>query len=370
MYFFGVETKKGLNTLMKSFRTILAALICAVVAGGLLTFNSSPMAHVDASTCIQYGSFNRSVAYIEAQAHGFFTQEGLCVTYNQVTSSTQQWNSFLSGQYNIISTTADNVVNQYVNNQVPAQIIAGSDQGVALDLIANTANGIHSIADLKGKTVAVDASTSGYVFALEKILSANGLSLQNGDYSLQVIGGTSLRYQALKAGTYNGAPVYATILMAPFTEEAHYDANLTDLAPFSAYTSPYQGPTIAVTQSYGQANSSVVTNFLSGLILGRKFAAAPANKDTVIADIASADNVSTQVATDVYTDAILNVVTGENPAEQVNIPGLMNTIDLRQQFGGFNTTVSSAQLAVPSGSSVNNDQYWIHAFVQAMQQSH
>ncbi|GHO74133.1 hypothetical protein KSD_19040 [Ktedonobacter sp. SOSP1-85] len=355
---------------MKPFRIIWTVLICAVIAGGLITFNTVSHAHADTNTCIQYGGFSRSVSYIEAQAHGFFAQEGICVTYNQVTNSTQQWNSFLAGQYDIISTTADNVVNQYVNNNVSAQAVAGIDQGEGLDLIVNTANGIHSIADLKGKTIAVDAPTSGYVFALEKILSANGLSLQNGDYSLQVIGGSLQRYQALKAGTFNGAPVYATILGAPFSEQSHYDANLADLAPLSTYVRTYQGPVVAVTQSYAQANSSVVTNFLTGMILGRQFAANPANKATVIADIASSYSISTQIATDVYNDAVQNPATGENSAELVNIPGLMNTIDLRQESGGFNTTVKSAQLAVPSGSSVYNDQYWIKAFVQAMQQSH
>ncbi|GHO66664.1 ABC transporter substrate-binding protein [Ktedonobacter sp. SOSP1-52] len=355
---------------MKPFRIIWAVLICAVIAGGLIAFNTVSRAHADTSTCIQYGGFSRSVSFIEAQAHGFFAQEGICVTYNQVANSTQQWNSILAGQYDIISTTADNVVNQYVNNNVSAQAIAGIDQGEGLDLIVNTANGIHSIADLKGKTIAVDAPTSGYVFALEKILSANGLSLQNGDYSLQVIGGSLQRYQALKAGTFNGAPVYATILGAPFSEQAHYDANLVDLAPFSAYVGTYQGPVVAVTQSYAQANSSVITNFLTAMILGRQFAANPANKATVIADIASSYSISTQIATDVYNDAVQNPATGENFAELVNIPGLMSTIDLRQDFGGFKTTVKSAQLAVPSGSSVYNDQYWIKAFVQAMQQSH
>ena len=141
---------------------ILAAVVSAV---SLFGFYKPTITHADAS-CIQYGGFNHSVAFIEAQQQGFFAKEGLNVCYNQVSSSQQQINSLLSGQYQFIASTADNAVNQYVNNNEPVQIVAGGDQGAGLDLIVNTANGIHSIADLKGKTVAVDAPNSGFVLVL------------------------------------------------------------------------------------------------------------------------------------------------------------------------------------------------------------
>jgi ABC-type nitrate/sulfonate/bicarbonate transport system substrate-binding protein len=340
--------------------------IALFITLGVLLFRVPATARAD-SACLQYGSFNHSVAFIEAQARGYFQQEGLSVCYNQVTSSTQQFNSLLSGQYNIISTTADNAVNRYVNSQLPVQIVAGSDQGAGLDLFINTANGIHSISDLKGKSVAVDAPNSGYVYALEKILSANGLSLANNDYSLQIVGGTQQRYAAITAGqTTSGDPVYATLLATPFTEQAVNNPNVKDVAQFSSYLAPYQGSSIVVTQAYAQANPQTVTNFLTATIKGNLYAENPANKNTVIADIASVDGVSTAVATVVYKDALRDLVRGENVAELLNTCGVVNAINLRQQFGGFTTTVDANALVKPGKNALYDDEYWKSAFKQAL----
>jgi ABC-type nitrate/sulfonate/bicarbonate transport system substrate-binding protein len=353
---------------MKRFRPILAMTVIAVVVGGLFSLNSSSIAHADTSaSCIQYGAFGKSVAYVEAVNQGYFTDEGLSVCYNQVTSSQQQFDSLLSGQYNIAASTADNFVNRYVNTSPDVEIVGASDKGASLDLILNTANGINSIADLKGKSIAVDAPNSGFVFATEKILAENGL--QPGDYSLQLIGGSLQRFQALSAGqTAAGDPVYATILAAPFVEEARAVSTLKDVASFSTYVAPYQGTSIGVTDAYAKTNPTTVTNFLAAMIRGSLYASNPRNKTAVIADIAKADSITTDVATNVYNDTENNSVSGENVAEMVSIPGLIQTIKLRQSFNGFTTTVTPALLAIPGPTNVYNDQYWIQAFTQALQQ--
>lgn len=345
----------------------LPALILLVTTIFLFQSSSSVHAQSADTTCtgIQYGAFTRSVAFIEAQKQGFFARAGLNVCYNQVSSSTQQFNSLLSGQYDIVSTTADNVVNRYVNSQLPVQIVDGIDQGAGLSLIVNTANGVNSIADLKGKPIAVDAPNSGYVFALEKILADNGLYLANGDYSLQVVGGSSLRYNDIVAGqTSTGDPVYATILGTPFSEQANYVSTLSNVAQFSSYLAPYQGSTLATTQSYAQAHSDTVTAFIKATIQGRRFALNPYNKTTVINDIASTFNVSTQIATDIYNDS-QHLVNGENLEELLNPLGLINTIKLRQEFNGFNTTVDPVQLVTPGKTALYDDEYWQQAELQS-----
>src|SRR5579883_1859029 len=117
---FGVNSSKARNfslrgSGMKHRRSIAKILfflgITLVLVGGFVFYQPRVASAHDSSTCIQYGAFTRSVAFIEAQARGYFAQEGLNVCYNQVSSSIQQFNSLLSGQYDIISTTADNVVN-------------------------------------------------------------------------------------------------------------------------------------------------------------------------------------------------------------------------------------------------------------------
>ncbi|GLV53667.1 hypothetical protein KDH_05190 [Dictyobacter sp. S3.2.2.5] len=348
---------------MKYSGFIALAFVFAVIAEGFMGAGSTfvPQAHASGS-CIQYGAFGKSVSYIEAVNQGYFVKEGVSVCYNQVTSSTQQISSLLSGQYDIISSTADNVVNQDVNNNQSIQVIAGIDQGANLDLVVNTNLGINSIHDLEGKAILVDAPNSGFVIALEKIMAENGMYL-NQDYTLNSVGGSKIRYQDMVAGqTSTGDPAYATMLASPYIEQARAVSYLNDIASLSTYTEPYQGTSIAITRSYGQHNTATVDRFLTAMILGSMYAANPSNQSAVIADIAKADGVSTQIAANIYADTEQNTTTGENVNEQVNQQGLVNTINLRQEFGGFNTTVNSTQLAQPGPNAIYNNEYWQQAY--------
>jgi len=60
----------------------------------------------------------------------------------------------------------------------------GSDTGF-LSLVAG--GGVKSIGDLRGKTLSVDAMTTGYAFVLFEILRRNGLA--PGDYNIIKVGG-------------------------------------------------------------------------------------------------------------------------------------------------------------------------------------
>ncbi|GLV55931.1 hypothetical protein KDH_27750 [Dictyobacter sp. S3.2.2.5] len=235
-------------------------------------------------------------------------------------------------------------------------------------MVVNTSLGINTIHDLEGKAILVDAPDSGFVIALEKIMAENGMYV-NQDYTLNAVGGSKIRYQDMVAGqTATGAPAYATMLAAPYIEQAQANPNLSDIAKLSWYTAPYQGTSIALTRSYAQQNGTTVIKFLTAMIMGSMYAANPNNQSVVIADIANSDAVSTQIAANIYRDTEVNTATGENVNEQVNQQGFVNTITLRQEFGGFNTTVNSTQLAQPGPNAIYNNQYWQAAYYNAQKQ--
>ncbi|MDF5732928.1 MAG: ABC transporter substrate-binding protein, partial [Rhizonema sp. PD38] len=276
-------------------------------------------------------------------------------------SSVSQFNDFNAGKYQLILTPADNVVNRVINSKLPVEIVAGIDKGPDIVLAVNKSLGINSIADLRGKPIAVDAPDSGYVFALRKILAENGLFLEKGDYSLQVIGGTPLRYQYLAAGqTPTGDPVYGTLLTYPFTViSASQTANINVLARFSDYVAPYQARVLATTSDYADTSPDTITAFLRAYIKAGQFVANPRNRTVVIADIAADLGVSSDVAA-TELDAALSHKSGEILNAQIDEQGLINTINLRQEFGGFNTSVDSALVAKPGGG-LYDDKYWLSA---------
>jgi TRAP-type uncharacterized transport system substrate-binding protein len=61
---------------------------------------------------------------------------------------------------------------------------------------------VKAIADLKGRTLSVDALTTGYAFVLLDILLRNGL--HDGDYSVDKVGGMVQRWTALRERKQDG----------------------------------------------------------------------------------------------------------------------------------------------------------------------
>lgn len=310
--------------------------------------------------CVQYGAFSRNVSYIVAQREGFFAGQGLTVCYNQVRSSDQQFDDLLSGRYDIISAASDNAVTRVINSNLPISMVAGLEMNNDQVLAVNTAMGIHTFEDLRGKPIAVDAPDTGFSFLLRKILAEHGLRLENGDYTLQPVGGVALRYAALQAGrTPTGAPVYASMINYPFAAQLRDPVEV--LARAEDYVFPYQGGAFTVRHDYSASHPETVTNFLRAIIAGGDFARRPENRAAVLTHIAAELGVSAEIAAR-ELDASLDPDTGENPLARMDKQALIGTIELRQEFGGFDAPLGNIRkLVKPCPNCLYDDRFWKEA---------
>jgi len=115
-----------------------------------------------------------------AQAKGFFAANSLEITLQATPNSVTQMTGLSRGEFQIAMTAVDNIV-AYVEGQGEAPIGAqpeffafmGSDSGF-LSLVAQRE--IKDWRDLQGKTLSVDARTTGYAFVLLEMLRRNGLA--------------------------------------------------------------------------------------------------------------------------------------------------------------------------------------------------
>jgi len=114
---------------------------------------------------------------------GFFTANGLNVTYLSVPNSTYGYNALLEGDYDILTGTIYNAVNLRFNQKKPVTVLAQLDLGQ--DIVVASRPGINSIPELTNKSLMVDSPMSGYAYLLRKIRSLYGLNLGT-DYTLQV----------------------------------------------------------------------------------------------------------------------------------------------------------------------------------------
>lgn len=160
---------------------VLSSLVLPIIAAKAPTRALSPL---------NYGAFTQTATYSIANQLGFFTANGLNVTYLQIPNSPAGYASLLSGQYDILTATIDNTVNFRFNSQKAITVLGQLDQGP--DLVIASVKGITSVKDLIGKSIMVDNPTSGYAYLLRKILSLYGLVLGT-DYTFDVSQNFSLR---------------------------------------------------------------------------------------------------------------------------------------------------------------------------------
>jgi hypothetical protein len=128
-----------------------------------------------------------------------------------------------------------------------AIIVTGGDNGFNRIIVQPE---INSLADLRGKTVAVDAPNTAYALLLYKALKVAGLN--KGDYSINAVGGTTERLSAMKTDKAHAA---AAVMNVPFNFQATA-AGLKELGSATADVGAYQAGAVVVMRDWAKANSA------------------------------------------------------------------------------------------------------------------
>ena len=145
-------------------------------------------------------AFSRAPSLVAALEGGLFAAEGLEVEVVRAADSTTQLAGLVAGDYEIAHTNADNIV---------ARVDAGLDLRIALVPEIGTdqrlvgAPGIRTPADLRGRTLGVDAVESGYALFAYVLLAEAGL--ERGGYRVVPVGSTPRRRAALLEGRIDAA---------------------------------------------------------------------------------------------------------------------------------------------------------------------
>jgi len=181
-----------------------------------------------------------------AQQQGFFAAEGLGITRKPTTTSMYLIENVNAGRFPVGSSSIDNVVaynegQGQIELDHPAKLFAfmNIQKNTIFPLV--TRPEIGKVDELRGKTLAVDALTTGFSFVLREILRAHGLEME--DYRLDSVGNAQDRLQALTEGSHAGA-----ILTPPFDRMAE-QAGLKILATSRDVFEQYQGTTF-ITSRY------------------------------------------------------------------------------------------------------------------------
>jgi ABC-type nitrate/sulfonate/bicarbonate transport system substrate-binding protein len=262
-----------------------------------------------------------------AQRQGFFEANGVSVQLTYTPSSGFLIASLFDGRQDIALALMDNLI-AYQEGQGEVQIaeppdlvaILGGDGGF-LSVVA--APGVRTFTDLKGKTLSVDALTTGAAFVLRELVAKNGLA--DNDVHYVRAGGTSNRYTELLGGKHD-----ATLLRTPF-ELLAQNRGYRVLASADMLGS-YQGTAGFVRRSWAVAHEAAVIGFLKAYRAGVDWIYQPANRDIVEALlVANIRDMTPALARQSY-DLLLAQPGGITRDARPDLTGIATVLALRSKY--------------------------------------
>ena len=298
---------------MISKRSALVALALAAISLGAARAEDTKLAVI-----VFPGVQN--LPMFAAQAKGFLAKRGLAVDLKFTPNSEELRNGLAEGRYQIAHAGIDNAFAMKDKAKVDTVVVLGGDDSFNRLIVQPE---IKSLADIKGKTVAVDAVNTAYAFQLYEMLRQKGLN--KGDYEVKSVGGTGQRLDAMtKDKTYAAA-----IMNPPFSIRAE-KAGLKAIDTTAAALGAYQGTGVFVLRSWGAANADTLVKYVQAYIEGLRWMLEPKNKAEAVALLAERLKLPQDIAAQAY-DATLK---GFNPDGALDMDGVKNVLKLRAQFEG------------------------------------
>ncbi|HEX2567511.1 MAG TPA: ABC transporter substrate-binding protein [Burkholderiales bacterium] len=258
-----------------------------------------------------------------AQSQGIFEHHGLKVDVLFTKTSQEQRDGLAAGEFQVAHTAADNAV-AMVEGAKRAVIVAGGDSSMT-ELIVQPS--VRSVADLKGRTIIVDAPNTAYAIQLKKILLLGGLK-EGADYSVKQVGSVYLRFRALQ----EHKDYAATTLTAPFSVEAP-GAGLRRLGRVVDLIGPYQGISAVVMDSWAKANPDVLERYLAALIEATRWAVSPANRKAAEQLLAAHLKLQPDVAARCW-ELLADPQFGLQTDARFDAQGFRNVLALRAEIEG------------------------------------
>jgi ABC-type nitrate/sulfonate/bicarbonate transport system substrate-binding protein len=242
----------------------LCALFAAAAAASVIGLGSPAQAQTKLKVMV-FPSWS-NLPLFAAEAQGSFAKRGLAVEVLNTPNSEVLREGLAKGDHQIVHAGVDNAVAQVEVAKVDVSIVLGGDGGLQQLFVQPE---IKSYADLRGKTVIVDAPNTAFALLLYKMLEVNGL--KKGDYQVKPVGGTSQRMQAMQNDKSNAA----AILNPPFSLRAEKEG-LKSLGSAFDVIGPYQSTGAWVLRSWGQANADTLVKYIQAYVEGMRWTLDPA----------------------------------------------------------------------------------------------
>lgn len=256
-------------------------------------------------------------------AKGLFAKRGLAVALEFTKSSKAQREGLASGKFEIAQGALDNAVAMIEEARQDVVIVSGGDSGMNEFFVQG---GIGSFAELRGRTILVDAPDTAYALQVRKLMGAAGVAPDQ--YTIKPAGAGVYRFKAMQADRSNSA----AILNPPFTVEARA-LGMTSLGNTVELLGPYQAVGVFTMRAWAEQNRDALARFLAAEIEALRFVRDGAHRAESIALLVEQDRLAPDVAERTYEE-LVDPAFGFTPDAKLDPQGFRNMLALRAEVEG------------------------------------
>lgn len=266
----------------------------------------------------------RPLQFIAADKLGLFAKYGLDIENLNKKSSDELRADMAAGNGDIAYLAVDNAVAMAELAHQDVVIVMGGE-GSQNELIAQPE--IKSVADLRGKTLIVDAPNTAYALQMKKILSMNGLT-PGKDYEIKPFGATPQRLVAMRehkdfAGSMLGPPVSIVAKHEGFVS----------LASVQQSIGAYQAAGFFTPRQWAKDHRDLLVSLLAAIVEAQRWLTDPANKAQVIDLLIKQNHLAPEIAAESYESSFTKPG-GFAKDACFDLTGFENVLKLRAEVEG------------------------------------
>jgi ABC-type nitrate/sulfonate/bicarbonate transport system substrate-binding protein len=318
----------------KWIRPVCVALApCCVAAIAVLAICICSQAQQAAPQKIRVLCLARPLPVVIAESRGVLAKYGIEVEYLVRPSSESLRNDLANGNGGIAFLAVDNDVAMVDSAGVDVVIVMGAESSEN-EIIAQP--GTKSIAELRGRTLLVDATNTAYALELKKVLQINGMQ-PGKDYQLKPVGSTPFRLQAMR----ENREYTAAVMNPPFSIMAK-QGGMVSLGSIRALLGADLDRGTFALRTWVRGNSDLLERYLAAYVEGQRWLMVPSNRQQVVELVMKESNLPEATAGDWYTAMVQNGGYAKDAA--FDVKGFKKTLQLRAEVeAGGNVAVPVAE---------------------------
>ena len=287
---------------------------------------AAPAVMAQAPSKLRINTFQNAInlALFMGEANGVFKLAGLDLDIELTPNSEEQRDKLADGRCDLAYSAIDNAIAMVELARQDVIIVTGGDTSM-MELLVRPE--IASLADMRGRILAVDRANTAYALQAKKILKTAGL-LPGRDYEIKELG------VARAAAMMTGEGGVVAGMLNPPSSFAAKDKGLRSIGRAIDLLGPYQGGGFFAQRSWAAASAAVLERFIAAYIQATRMALDPANRAQAIDLLAARLKQPAALATRTYDEALVVPRFGLVPDARLDLEGLRAVLALRAELEG------------------------------------